>query len=94
MLKKENINTRFNNAVDDVVNEVAKNDWKKAIEAAKEIANMIKSSGLGKQAYFAVMENIEIQIKATLGIDAFLSYQRAIKNKAGHLSSTVIILPA
>lgn len=88
------INKVFRAAVTDVVVEVQNNDWKKVIEAANEVAKMVKSSGLGSQAYFAVMENIEIEIKATLGIDAFLSYQRAIKNKAGHLSSTVIILPA
>jgi CTP-dependent riboflavin kinase len=87
------VNKRFNNAVNDVVAEVQVHNWKNAIEAAIEIAGMIKASGLGKQSYFAVMENIEIQIKATLGLEPLLAYQRAMKNKEHYLSNSVIIIP-
>ena len=87
------INTKFNNAIDDVVKEVELKHWKKAVEASTEIASMIKSSGLGKSVYLAVMENLEIAIRRNGGQEAVLDFGHVLKHRDNYLSNSVIVLP-
>ena len=87
------INTRFNNAVNDVVTEATTGHWKRAIEATIEIATMIKSSGLSKQVYMLVMENLEIAMKKAGGESLLLDFAHALKHKDHYLNNSVIVLP-
>lgn len=91
MLK--DINAKFNNAIADVVVEIENRRWKEVIEAVREIASMIKSSGFGERVFQAIMENLEIEIKKTLGIDMYLQYQRVMKNQDLYMKETLIIIP-
>lgn len=87
------INKRFNDAISDVVTEAMSGHWKRALEARQEIASMLKSSGLGKQLYYAVFENLEIAIRQAGGEKLILDFSHAIQHKAHYMSESVIILP-
>jgi len=87
------INKRCADAINDVVPEVVNRNWKKAIEATMAIASMLKSSGYGKRAYLAIMENLEAAIYREHGRELLDDFHHALRNKQHYLSDSVIILP-
>ena len=90
---KQDINKRCANAITDVVQEVINKNWKRAIEATKEVASILKSSGYGNQAFKLIMENLENAIRREVGQDTLDDFHYALNNKEHYLSGSVIILP-
>lgn len=88
-----NINTRFSNAISDVVTETRERNWRQVIEAVEEIAGMVKSSGLGPRGYQAIMQNLEIRMRKVLGQDSFEEYVQVIKHREHYKNHNLILLP-
>lgn len=84
------LQTKVERLVNEIVGSCVKANWKEAIEATQDLASMMKTMGYGREAFAAMMENVEIGIEKS-GVSRE-TFRHALRNKEYYLGKSKLMV--